>query len=118
VGLSTLFPKLAQTGVGNQTKAALKQRIRPASNELTLIQVGSNDLLIAYIQENPAIEAVLAQVIQHMCRNLSVQLRAVGSRQLMSVGLVDFQGMVDGAPYQMPFLSNLLKQASQPDAPT
>jgi len=117
VALSTLFPKLAQTGVENQINAALQQRIRPASNELTLIQGGSNDLLIAYIQENPAIEAVLAQVMQNMRRNLSVQLRAVGSRQLMSFGLADFQGVVDGVAYQMPFLSNLLKQASQPDAP-
>lgn len=117
VALSTLFPKLAQTGVENQINAALQQRIRPASNELTLIQGGSNDLLIAYILENPAIEAVLAQVMQNMRRNLSVQLRAIGSRQLMSFGLADFQGVVDGVPYQMPFLSNLLKQASQPDAP-
>jgi phospholipase/lecithinase/hemolysin len=117
VSLSTLFPKLAQTGVQNQIKAALKQGIRPASNELTLIQGGSNDLLIAYIQENPAIEAVLAQVIENMRQNLTVQLRAAGSRQLMSFGLADFQGVVDGVTYQMPFLSNLLKQASQPDAP-
>ena len=117
VALSTLFPKLAQTGVQNQIKAALKQGIRPASNELTLIQGGSNDLLIAYIQENPAIEAVLDEVIENMRQNLTVQLRAGGSRQLMSFGLADFQGEVDGVPYQMPFLSNLLKQASQPDAP-
>ena len=117
VALSTLFPKLAQTGVQNQINAALKQGIRPASNELTLIQGGSNDVLIAYIQENPAIEAVLAQVIQNMRQNLTVQLRTAGSRQLMSFGLADFQGVVDGVTYQMPFLSNLLKQASQPDAP-
>ena len=117
VALSTLFPKLAQTGVQNQINAALKRRIRPASNELTLIQGGANDLLIAYIQENPNIEAVLAEVMQNMRRNLSMQLRAAGSRQLMSFGLADFQGVVDGVPYQMPFLSNLLKQASQPDAP-
>jgi len=117
VSLSTLFPKLAQTGVQNQIKDALKQGIRPASNELTLIQGGSNDLLIAYIQENPAIEAVLAEVIENMRQNLTVQLRAAGSRQLMSFGLADFQGVVDGVAYQMPFLSNLLKQASQPDAP-
>jgi serralysin len=117
VSLSTLFPKLAQTGVQNQIKAALRQGIRPASNELTLIQGGSNDLLIAYIQENPDIEGVLDQVIQNMRQNLTVQLRAAGSRQLMSFGLADFQGVVDGVAYQMPFLSNLLKQASQPDAP-
>ena len=117
VALSTLFPKLAQTGVQNQINAALRQRIRPASNELTQIQGGSNDLLIAYIQENPDIEGVLAEVMQNMRRNLSVQLRAAGSRQLMSFGLADFQGVVDGVAYQMPFLSNLLKQASEPDAP-
>jgi hypothetical protein len=117
VSLSTLFPKLAQTGVQDQISAALKQGIRPASNELTLIQGGSNELLIAYIQENPAIEAVLAQVIQNMRQNLKVQLRAAGSRQLMSFGLADFQGVVDGVAYQMPFLSNLLKQASEPGAP-
>ena len=113
VSLSTLFPKLAQTGVQNQIKDALKQGIRPASNELTLIQGGSNDLLIAYIQENPAIEAVLAEVIENMRLNLTVQLRAAGSRQVMSFGLADFQGIVDGVAYQMPFLSNLLKQADQ-----
>ena len=117
VALSTLFPKLAQTGVQNQINAALRQRIRPASNELTQIQGGSNDLLIAYIQENPDIEGVLAEVMQNMRRNLSVQLRAAGSRQLMSFGLADFQGVVDGVRYQMPFLSDLLKRASQPDAP-
>ena len=117
VALSSLFPKLAQTGVQNQINAALKQRIRPASNELALIQGGANDLLIAYIQEDPDIEGVLDQVMQNMRQNLSVQLRAAGSRQLMSFGLADFQGVVDGVPYQMPFLSNLLKQASQPDAP-
>ena len=59
VALSTLFPELAQTGVQNQITAALKQGIRPASNELTLIQGGSNDVLINYILKNPAIEAVL-----------------------------------------------------------
>ena len=117
VALSSLFPKLAETGVQDQINAALKQGIRPASNELTLIQGGSNDLLIAYIQENPDIEGVLDQVIQNMRQNLTVQLRAAGSRQLMSFGLADFQGVVDGVAYQMPFLSNLLKQASQPDAP-
>lgn len=117
VALSTLFPKLAQTGVQNQITAALKQGIRPASNELTLIQGGSNDLLINYIQENPDIEGVLDQVIQNMRQNLTVQLRAAGSRQLMSFGLADFQGVVDGVAYQMPFLSNLLKQASEPGAP-
>lgn len=117
VALSSLFPKLAQTGVQNQINAALKQRIRPASNELALIQGGANDLLIAYILEDPDIEGVLDQVMQNMRQNLSVQLRAAGSRQLMSFGLADFQGVVDGVPYQMPFLSNLLKQASEPDAP-
>ncbi len=119
-GTTSLFeiiPGLAQTGVQNQITAALKQGIRPASNELTLIQGGSNDLLIAYIQENPDIEGVLDQVMQNMRRNLSVQLRAAGSRQLMSFGLADFQGVVDGVAYQMPFLSNLLTQASEPDAP-
>ena len=119
-GTLSLFesiPGLAQTGVQNQIKSALKQGIRPASNELTLIQGGSNDLLIAYIQANPAIEAVLDQVIQNMRQNLTVQLRAGGSRQLMSFGLADFQGEVDGVAYQMPFLSDLLKRASQPDAP-
>ena len=117
VALSSLFPKLAQTGVQNQINAALKQRIRPASNELALIQGGANDLLIAYIQEDPDIEGVLDQVIQNMRQNLTVQLRAAGSRQLMSFGLADFQGVVDGVAYQMPFLSNLLKQASEPGAP-
>ena len=117
VSLSTLFPKLAQTGVQNQIKDALKQGIRPASNELTLIQGGSNDLLIAYIRENEDIEGVLDEVIENMRQNLTVQLRAAGSRQLMSFGLADFQGVVDGVAYQMPFLSNLLKQASEPGAP-
>ena len=117
VSLSTLFPKLAQTGVQNQITAALKQGIRPASNELILIQGGSNDVLIASIQENPDIEGVLDQVIENMRQNLTVQLRAAGSRQVMSFGLADFQGEVNDVFYQMPFLSNLLKQASEPDAP-
>ena len=119
-GTTSLFeiiPGLAQTGVQNQIKAALEEGIRPASNELTLIQGGSNDLLIAYIQEDPDIEGVLDQVIENMRLNLTVQLRAAGSRQLMSFGLADFQGVVDGVRYQMPFLSDLLKRASQPDAP-
>ena len=119
-GTTSLFeiiPGLAQTGVQNQIKAALNQGIRPASNELTLIQGGSNDLLINYILANPDIEGVLDQVIQNMRQNLTVQLRAAGSRQLISFGLADFQGVVDGVHYQMPFLSNLLKQASEPGAP-
>jgi Ca2+-binding RTX toxin-like protein len=117
LGLSTLFPELAKTGVQNQITAALKQGIRPASNELTLIQGGSNDVLIAYIQEKPAIEAVLDQVIENMRQNLIVQLRAGGSRQVISYGLAAFQGEVDGVHYQMPFLANILNQASAPDAP-
>lgn len=117
IALSTLFPKLAQTGVEHQIEAALQQGVRPSSNQLTLIQGASNDLLIAYIQQNPAINAVLEEALANMQRNLSVQLRTGGSRQLMSFGLADFRGMVDGVAYQMPFLSNLLKQASQPDAP-
>ena len=119
-GTTSLFeiiPGLAQTGVQNQINAALNQGIRPASNELTLIQGGSNDLLINYIQENPEIEAVLAKVIENMRQNLIVQLRAADSRQVMSYGLAPFQGVVDGVSYQMPFLRDLLNRASQPDAP-
>jgi hypothetical protein len=117
VALSTLFPELAQTGVQNQITAALKQGIRPASNELTLIQGGSNDVLINYILKNPAIEAVLDKVIENMRQNIIVQLRAGHSRQLMSYALAAFQGEVDGVRYEMPFLTNVLNLASQPDAP-
>jgi hypothetical protein len=115
--LSTLFPELAQTGVQNQITAALKQGIRPASNELTLIQGGSNDVLINYILKNPAIEAVLDKVIENMRQNIIVQLRAGHSRQLISYALAAFQGEVDGVRYEMPFLTNVLNWASQPDAP-
>jgi hypothetical protein len=117
VALSTLFPELAQTGVQNQITAALKQGIRPASNELTLIQGGSNDVLINYIRKNPAIEAVLDKVIENMRQNIIVQLRAGHSRQLISYALAAFQGEVDGVRYEMPFLTNVLNWASQPDAP-
>ena len=117
VALSTLFPELAQTGVQNQITAALKQGIRPASNELTLIQGGSNDVLINYILKNPAIEAVLDKVIENMRQNIIVQLRAGHSRQLISYALAAFQGEVDGVRYEMPFLTNVLNLASQPDAP-
>jgi hypothetical protein len=117
VALSTLFPELAQTGVQNQITAALKQGIRPASNELTLIQGGSNDVLINYILKNPAIEAVLDKVIENMRQNIIVQLRAGHSRQLISYALAAFQGEVDGVRYEMPFLTNVLNWASQPDAP-
>jgi len=114
VSLSTLFPKLAQTGVQNQITAALNQGIRPASNELTLMQGGSNDVLINYILKNPAIEAVLDEVIENMRQNLIVQLRAGGSRQVISYGLAAFQGEVDRVRYEMPFLTNVLNQASEP----
>lgn len=117
IPLSTAFPKLASTGVQNQIRAALKQGVRPASNQLTLTQGGANNLLIAYIQKNPDIEGVLNQVMANMRQNLSVQLRAMGSRQLMTFALAPFRGVVDGVAYQMPFLSGLLQQASQPVAP-
>ena len=115
--LSTAYPKLAQTGVQNQILTALRQGVRPASNELTMIQGGSNDLLIASIAANPDIEGVLDQVMINMRNNLTVQLRAGGSRQLLTFALADFRGVVDGVAYQMPFLSGLLLQAKQPDAP-
>ena len=116
--LSTAYPKLAQTGVQNQILTALQQGVRPASNELTVIQGGSNDLLIASIEENPDIEGVLDQVMINLRDDLTVQLRAGGSRQLMTFALADFRGVVDDVPYQMPFLSGLLLQAaSDPDAP-
>ncbi|MFO7629180.1 MAG: hypothetical protein R6W06_06635 [Prochlorococcaceae cyanobacterium] len=70
--LSTLFPPLASTGVRNQIREALKQGVRPASNQLTLSQGGANDLLIAYLQQNPNIEGVLNQVMASMRQNLSV----------------------------------------------
>ncbi len=117
VPLSTAYPKLAKTGVQNQILAALRQGVRPDSNELTIIQAGSNDLLIASIEANPDIEGVLDQVMVNMRDNLTVQLRACGSRQLMTFALADFRGVVDGDAYQMPFLSGLLLQAKQPDAP-
>jgi phospholipase/lecithinase/hemolysin len=114
--LSTLFPKLASTGVRNQIREALKQGVRPTSNQLTLSQGGANDLLIAYLQQNPDIEGVLNQVMANMRQNLSVQLRAMGSRQLMTFALAPFRGLVDGVAYQMPFLSDILQQASEPGA--
>jgi len=43
IALSTLFPKLARTGVEHQIEAALQQGVRPSSNQLTLIQGASND---------------------------------------------------------------------------
>ena len=116
-GTTSLFeiiPGLAQTGVQNQITDALKQGIRPASNELTLIQGGSNDVLINYILKNPAIEAVLDKVIENMRLNIIVQLRAGHSRQVISYGLAAFQGEVDRVRYEMPFLTNVLNQASEP----
>ncbi|MFM7652548.1 MAG: SGNH/GDSL hydrolase family protein [Vulcanococcus sp.] len=115
--LSTAFPELASTGVQNQILQAIAQGVKPASNQLTLTQGGSNDLLIAYIQQNPDIEGVLATAMANMQQNLTVQLRAMGVRQLMSFGLADFRGVVDGVPYEMPFLSGILLEASKPDAP-
>lgn len=99
VPLSTAYPKLAQTGVQNQILTALRQGVRPASNELTMIQGGSNDLLIASIAANPDIEGVLDQVMINMRNNLTVQLRAGGSRQLLTFALADFRGVVDGVAY-------------------
>ncbi|MCX5949416.1 MAG: SGNH/GDSL hydrolase family protein [Cyanobacteria bacterium] len=117
VPLSTVFPKLAQTGVQNQILAALREGVKPASNELSLIEGGANDLLIAYINQVADIEGVLDQVMANMRENLTVQLRAGDSRQLMSFTLAGFRGKVDGVLYEMPFLSSILLQASQPDAP-
>lgn len=115
--LSAAFPPLASTGVRNQILQALAQGVEPDSNQLTLTQAGSNDLLIAYLQQNPDLEGVLASVMANMRQNLTVQLRAMGVRQLMSFALADFRGVVDGVPYEMPFLSGILLEASQPDAP-
>lgn len=115
--LSTAIPKLAATGLQTQIQEALRQGVRPLSNQLTLSQGGANDLLIASIQQNPDIEGVLDTVLANMRENLSVQLRAMGTRQLMTFALADFRGVVDGVAYQMPFLTGLLQQASAPDAP-
>ena len=115
--LSSLIPKLAGTGVQNQIRAALGQGVRPTSNQLTITQGGANDLLIAYLQQKPDIEAVLDDVMANMRASLSVQLRSMGVRQLLTFSLADFRGEVDGVPYQMPFLSGLLQQASGPAAP-
>ncbi len=115
--LSTVFPKLASTGLQNQILASLNENIQPKSNELTICQGGSNDLLINYIYQNPDIEGVLAQVMMNMRQNLTVQLRAGDCRQMLSFALADFRGVVDGKAYQMPFLSSILQQASQADAP-
>lgn len=115
--LSTAIPKLAATGLQTQIQEALRQGVRPTSNQLTLSQGGANDLLIASIQQNPDIEGVLDTVLANMRENLSVQLRAMGTRQLMTFALADFRGVVDGVAYQMPFLTGLLQQASAPDAP-
>ncbi len=115
--LSTAIPKLASTGVQTQILEALRQGVRPLSNQLTLSQGGANDLLIASIQQNPDIEGVLDTVLANMRDSLTVQLRAMGTRQLMTFALADFRGVVDGVAYQMPFLTGLLQQASAPDAP-
>jgi Ca2+-binding RTX toxin-like protein len=117
VPLSTVFPKLAQTGLQNQILAALREGVKPASNELSLLEGGANDLLIGYINQVADIEGILAQVLANMRENLTVQLRTGGSRQLLSFTLASFRGVVDGEAYQMPFLSSILLQASQPDAP-
>ena len=119
VTYSSLFPKLATTGLQSQILAALKQGIRPKSNELTIIEGGSDDILAAIYTPNiPTIEELLyGQVLVNMRNNLIVQLRAGGSRQLMTQVLAPLRGEVNGTPYQMPFLTGLLAASKDPNAP-
>ena len=117
VPLATLLPELANTGVQNQIRAAVAQGVKPSSKQLTLLQGGANDLLIAEILENPDITGVMEQVMTNMRENLTVALRSMGCRQLLTFALADFQGVVDGVSYQMPFLTGLLDEASAADAP-
>lgn len=117
VPLATLIPQLSNTGVQNQIRAALAQGVRPTSRELTLVEGGGNDLLVAQIEENPDLAGVFQQALLNMRENLRVLLRAMGARQLLTFGMADFRGTVNGVPYQMPFLSEILAAASAPDAP-
>lgn len=118
VTYSSLYPKLASTGLQSQILAALKLGVRPKSNELTIIEGGSDDILAAfYAPEVPAIEDLLyGQVLVNMRNNLIVQLRAGGSRQLMTQVLAPLRGEVNGTPYQMPFLTGLLAASKAPGA--
>jgi hypothetical protein len=118
VTYSSLFPKLASTGLQSQILAALRQGIRPKSNELAFIEGGSDDILAAIYNPNvPAIEDLLyGQVLVNMRNNLIVQLRAGGSRQLMTQVLAPLRGEVNGTPYQMPFLTGLLAASKAPGA--
>jgi hypothetical protein len=119
VTYSSLFPKLANTGLQSQILAALRQGVRPKSNELAFIEGGSDDILAAIYTPNvPAIEDLLyGQVLVNMRNNLIVQLRAGGSRQLMTQVLAPLRGEVNGTFYQMPFLTGLLAASKDPSAP-
>ena len=119
VTYSSLFPKLAATGLQSQILAALTQGVRPKANELTIIEGGSDDILAAIDSPNiPTIEDLLyGQVLVNMRNNLIVQLRAGGSRQLITQVLAPLRGEVNGTPYQMPFLTGLLAASKDPNAP-
>jgi lysophospholipase L1-like esterase len=106
---------LQNRGLQGQIEAALSQGLRPLSSDLTIIWGGANDLLLGVRLERQP-ELVVAQTVKQMLANVEVMLRAGEARQIVASALVPLQGQVNGMAYQLPYISQLLRQAGRPGA--
>ncbi|MEO1002566.1 MAG: SGNH/GDSL hydrolase family protein [Cyanobacteria bacterium J06638_7] len=99
-------------GLQGQIEAALAQGVRPGSGDLTLIWGGANDLLLG-VREGRKPQKVVRRTVRRMLANVEVMLRSGEARQIVASALVPFAGEVNGVPYRLPYITELLRRARQ-----
>jgi Ca2+-binding RTX toxin-like protein len=109
--------RITNTGIANQIQQAIsvdpilkRNKVKQNSRTLVTLWGGSNDLLVANESEN-SLAGTLESILGTLRSDLIALVRNGGARQVLAGALAPLQGVVDGKPYQMPFLSGLIAAA-------
>jgi hypothetical protein len=109
--------RITNTGIANQIEQAISidpvlKRNKAKQNSRTLVTLwgGSNDLLVANESESNLAET-FETILETLRSDLIALVRNGGARQVLAGSLAPLQGVVDGKPYQMPFLSGIIAAA-------
>ena len=109
--------RITNTGIANQIEQAIsidpvlkRNKVKQNSRTLVTLWGGSNDLLVANESESNLAET-LETILETLRSDLIALVRNGGARQVLAGSLAPLQGVVDGKPYQMPFLSGIIAAA-------
>ncbi len=102
---------IAGTGIQSQLLTALElDNIELDSRTLSIIWGGGNDLLVGE-RSGADLTSTFRAILEQLRDDLIALVRNGGARQVMLAALGPLQGLVDGVPYQTPFLTGLIAKA-------